>query len=770
MGIKRWLRRDEKTLPGQADAGGTREAVAALIKSMLEHNSPEIVRALAVFADQTTDDHMRQVLFDDLAELNDQPSRDAVCGVWAPGRNQRLGEFLMKARWVASQPPLLRALTALYQGLGETLVNEGADVVEPLLILSNDGQPSIAQGARSVLGQLKSLEAREQLCRIAVEQDNALAREIAVSAGFVPRDLHARVVFFILTGQWEEYQKIDFDASLLDSIYRLTANEQIRLRIAEALQQSGRVELLQIAAVGRKRLRIGDMSDWEWAAIIQALKRDGRYEQLWSLAQVGPAIKSAAILKFLDSRNWRPATDLEAQAFGQIVLLAKALSTERPVLGSLARRTCHISGHREQINHAVFTPDAKLLITTSADDTVRIWRMPNATCEAVLEEHHSNVHGVAVSPDGSLLASYAANNTLCLWSLPEGKLIRTLITDGVAFNLAFASNGRVLIGQGSTVVGRTSVDNVCLWAVPEGKVIKVFPRGVGFAVSPAQNTVAIVAQPDTVTKHDDPASLSLWSADSGTQLATVQDPLRVGKDNRGRLPLLLTPNGQWLVSNGVGLWSVPDGKPIRTLRERCQVIAVSPSSRLLACAGSDEEKRAYRHTPREAIVDIISMPDGRLLNSIRLGMKHEVFQLAFLPDESTLLVRLIGLEGLSLKTYPKTYLIDIVAGSKLTDFDRINSAFLSPDGCFAAVTNLTVTAELWASELHSISNLPISRTLASHLASIETTLAQEGLSANERSWLEFLAGLLRLKHRYDIGLDEATDHLSFGQFDIELSA
>ena len=50
----------------------------------------------------------------------------------------------------------------------------------------------------------------------------------------------------------------------------------------------------------------------------------------------------------------------------------------------------------------------------SADRTVRLWRLENRQCVAVLSGHPASVHALAFSPDGECLAS-GCDDGVVLW-------------------------------------------------------------------------------------------------------------------------------------------------------------------------------------------------------------------------------------------------------------------------------------------------------------------------------------------------------------------
>ena len=88
-------------------------------------------------------------------------------------------------------------------------------------------------------------------------------------------------------------------------------------------------------------------------------------------------------------------------------------SPSAPVPPSHLSRT--LTGHTSTVWVAAFSPDGRLLATTSDDDTARLWDPATGDCLRTLTGHTEYVNGVAFSPDGRLLATASDDGTARLW-------------------------------------------------------------------------------------------------------------------------------------------------------------------------------------------------------------------------------------------------------------------------------------------------------------------------------------------------------------------
>jgi WD40 repeat protein len=85
-----------------------------------------------------------------------------------------------------------------------------------------------------------------------------------------------------------------------------------------------------------------------------------------------------------------------------------------------------LSGHTDPAWGCAFSPDGALLATTSTDQTVRLWTMPEGSYQKALTGHTERVTACSFSPNGDLLATTSWDGTVRLWqTLVNGTPILT---------------------------------------------------------------------------------------------------------------------------------------------------------------------------------------------------------------------------------------------------------------------------------------------------------------------------------------------------------
>jgi WD40 repeat protein len=141
-------------------------------------------------------------------------------------------------------------------------------------------------------------------------------------------------------------------------------------------------------------------------------------------------------------RRAEPAPLVRAPDGATARLRGKTVVIRRP-----DRRELTLRGHQGRVTAAHFSPDGKLLVTTSRDRTARIWSARTGHLLRVLRGHFGPVQDAVFSPDGRWIVT-AGPTTAALWEAATGQRVLQLQGHrGALTTVAFDPAGeRILTG------------------------------------------------------------------------------------------------------------------------------------------------------------------------------------------------------------------------------------------------------------------------------------------------------------------------------------
>jgi WD40 repeat protein/class 3 adenylate cyclase/tRNA A-37 threonylcarbamoyl transferase component Bud32/energy-coupling factor transporter ATP-binding protein EcfA2 len=262
------------------------------------------------------------------------------------------------------------------------------------------------------------------------------------------------------------------------------------------------------------------------------------------------------------------------------------------LLGALehaARVRAWLQGFSAPVNASAFSPDGKLLATTTQNGTT-LWN--TATWQPVgppLRSSQGGWEGVDFSPDGGTLAIAGGKGRVELWNVARRKKLRELVDPaadpgqpGLAV-VRYSPDGKIL------AAGAQETNHVTLWDARSGRVIgrpiTANPPGTGgaqsVAFSPDSRRIAIPGVPGTV---------GIWKVATGRR---VGKPLSIG--NADVEAAIFTGDGRTLIaSDDSGSVTAVDIATRRRIRQPLSVgdepagsLALSPDGRLLAAGSYD---------------------------------------------------------------------------------------------------------------------------------------------------------------------------------------
>ncbi len=295
-------------------------------------------------------------------------------------------------------------------------------------------------------------------------------------------------------------------------------------------------------------------------------------------------------------------------------------------------RTPHCRGdERSQPNRLptnfVFTPDGKALIRRAG--ALQRWNLPGG--EPVYQDteswgHTEEVGRLLFSPDGRLLASSSRDEMVRLWDVATARTVHSL-PKGLSDHLAFTPDGRRLLsvppGLGKTVLQVTDVATGQLttgFELADNREFRPSSRDREIRVTADGKKVIVLTMKNG--KTGDESILTAWDITTGACLVHKRVPW--GEDS------LLTPDGQSVlmldstaravkllaVDTGERRWQMQPDPSRDKLRGWGCDLALSPNGRLMA-AHIRYLNLLNLHTEYDAIC-LGDMANGRELLKIPL--------------------------------------------------------------------------------------------------------------------------------------------------------
>ena len=603
----------------------------------------------------------------------------------------------------------------------------------------------------------------ESLAKAYYDQD----AEIADRAGKCElREPSQKALFYFLTEQWDKYENLDYEYSLLQKVYEL-GDEKLRKQIADKARQAGRVEWIQIVAGGRgKSKRLGEMSDAEWKVTIDILSKNKKWEQIWQLAQKAPAFRSRQLLRKLNQVKRLPQSEQEKVGFQRLQQLSEKCSEKIESMGKFICHQKHLNGYFTNDTHQIsFSPNGKLLAIASSTN-IRLWHMPSGRSfidfNCFKYSNNNCVLKMVFSPDSKMLASCNKDGSIKLLPMPhiseeenehhlfsvtrnhDHQSLNTLTGfEGSVNAIVFSPDGQIFAACGDDKTIR-------LWKMPDGNHLATLTghtdsvRGVAF--SPDGKILASCSKD---------GSIRLWKMPDGNHLATLTGHTDLVRG------VAFSPDGKILASHSkypdttIRLWRMPNGHLLKALNcnnpNGCEGMTFSSNGKILASHG-------YK------TIELWEMPDGHSLATIT-AHTHYVNDIAFRPD-SKLLASCSKDGSIRLWKMPNGHHVANICNHSVGGIGEFEKISFSPDG--KTLVSCGRKNNLWSSDLPRLINHPITNLNQEDKKLIQTALQDDNVTQGEKHWLEFMQALINWHRRFDVLIDDVPLLISTGEFDIEI--
>jgi small GTP-binding protein len=274
-----------------------------------------------------------------------------------------------------------------------------------------------------------------------------------------------------------------------------------------------------------------------------------------------------------------------------------------------------LQGHKGVILHITWSPDGRMLASSSVDHSIRIWDPLTGMLLHTLEGHYHGVNHAAWSPTRPLFASSSFDRTIRIWSSETWEHLRTLSehTDDVP-GIAWSPDGAVLA---SCSMDKT----ILLWNADNWEIIS---RLLGHSGGVSRVAWSPDGRKLASCSHD--CTIRIWSLESGEHSS------RILKGHTAQvISVAWSPDGRVLASSSfdrtVRIWDPDTGRLIRILEghwAEVRSVSFSSDNQILASSSGDGTVKLWRCDTWEMINKLDEEPANFWPPSVTFSPKEPV--------------------------------------------------------------------------------------------------------------------------------------------------
>ncbi|KAG2052835.1 WD40 repeat-like protein [Suillus hirtellus] len=264
-----------------------------------------------------------------------------------------------------------------------------------------------------------------------------------------------------------------------------------------------------------------------------------------------------------------------------------------------------LGGHKELVFEVAFILGTRLLVTGSADESLRVWDLD--TGEQVGEplfEHNAQVWAVSASPDGRWIVSGGYDGSILVWEVTKNKREFRIKRVRVWFEGHDSGVPSVAFAPDNKTFASASWDKtVCVWNRETGKTIIHFgPLAVGSAANSVSYSLDGTKLAAGTDRH-----IIIWNPASGEELLIIE---------QRAFKVAFTPDDLRLVSGNMQDVRISDattGAIIKQFDAHTAAffsLAIAPNGTKFVTASDDKTTRFFDLITFEPIGEPLQHPDG----------------------------------------------------------------------------------------------------------------------------------------------------------------
>ena len=305
-------------------------------------------------------------------------------------------------------------------------------------------------------------------------------------------------------------------------------------------------------------------------------------------------------------------------------------------------------GHIDNVNSAQFSPDGKLIVTASDDETAKLWESSTGVLLHNIKGHEGSVNYAGFSPDGQKILTASDDGTAIIWNTKTGlPILHLKDNSGQVYFAKFSPDNKSIVTASGTSMN-------IVWDANTGKQKYIVFRG----------------GTKSIDFNSDGSKILVTSDWNGAEILNAKngDSILALKETGEIICYIFSPDSKKVLTlsndSAVKVWDIESGKKIFDLKEQ---------NKFNYAVFSPDGKKVVINSIADTVVRILNTETWTQSLPLK-GHNHRVTRAAFSPD-SKLLITSAGSSAIVWDSENGSLLLHINK-----QLDQITSLVFSADG------------------------------------------------------------------------------------------